>query len=276
MTAIYIWPEFNGEKAIGFRVAGDTAISGGREPLTESGVKVFNLPVICRSPGASGFFTEIYFDHSYGMAFAGSTLIAQNVYLEVLPLLINMISPEKATPSLKDVANYVGNFIDKIWKEYGQIKCNLVEIAIFGYCHVEKKFIAVHFSPKPSGNGAQIQQDIYEAFTKETYIYLGDAKDKLQNILEKEKINFCPDEDLSKLYLKVIKTAIESDDKDLNSIRGGIQLGLTSQFGYHLMQICEPIEVGKPEAQFRYLNYVMEDKYMKLNQSIRVSICAQS
>ena len=92
MTSIVIWTNLEVAGNPSLWVVGDTRVSGsGSQPLIEDAAKVLGLPVVCRRPDAAGFFSETYFSHTLGYCFAGSTLMGQNSYLSLVPLLSNLV-----------------------------------------------------------------------------------------------------------------------------------------------------------------------------------------
>ncbi|AFK62773.1 hypothetical protein TKWG_13245 [Advenella kashmirensis WT001] len=267
MTAIYIWPEFEGSEIVRLQAAGDSGISTGNTLSMGSGVKILTLPVICRAPGPDGFFTFPYYEHTVALAFAGSTLIAQNVYLEVMPLITNLISLNKTVPSLSEIATYIGTFVKKTWNEYGYVQGKGFEIAIFGYCHVEKKFSVALFSTiSTETDGMQFHTEVLNDLKAGTYIYLGSKKSEMHELLLNEISKSRAGSPTERAPRRAIKAAIDSED--FPEISGGLQLGYATCFGYRAQLVCEPVEFGKPECQYRYLNSVMTPEFLSINENI--------
>jgi len=118
MTAIAIWYNKEIETNPSLWVVSDSRVSKGASVLIEDAAKIFTLPIICKAPGTSDFFTDIYYQHSYGFCFAGSTLMGQNSFLALQPLLSNLSSAEHYIPSIEDIGNYVLNYLKKTFDDY--------------------------------------------------------------------------------------------------------------------------------------------------------------
>jgi hypothetical protein len=72
MTLVAVW------KAEGriYAIADTRIIRSAGNILTEHGPKILPLSVVCKQPGASGFFDKVVFAGSIGFAYSGSTLSA--------------------------------------------------------------------------------------------------------------------------------------------------------------------------------------------------------
>lgn len=139
MTAIAIWCNTEIPEYPSLWAAADSLVSrNAGSHLIGDAAKLFSLPVICRSPSSDGFLSRLSSQHSYGYAFAGSTLLGQNTYLSLVPLLTNLISHELYTPSLGEVAAYVSKYLAVV---YNDVKVSMgpdamFSIVIFGWCPV--------------------------------------------------------------------------------------------------------------------------------------------
>ena len=93
MTAIVIWLNDENPQLPSLWVASDSRVSKSKDSrLIDDATKIFALPVVCRSASQNGFFTDITYYHTYGYCFAGSTLLGQNTFLALMPLLSNLIT----------------------------------------------------------------------------------------------------------------------------------------------------------------------------------------
>lgn len=82
MTAIAIWLNEEDPNRPALWVAADSLVTrAGEFRLIGDAAKIMPLQVVCRRPDSQGFFSKLASVHSYGYAFAGSTLVGQNVYL---------------------------------------------------------------------------------------------------------------------------------------------------------------------------------------------------
>lgn len=164
MTAIAIWCNHEIAANPALWLAADSLVSSCDSKLIDDAAKVFALPVICRSKGEDGLFTERYYDHTYGYCFAGDTLLGQNAYLSLVPLLSNLISSTSYIPSLVDVARYVHTYLshthDDCKARRGENSA--FEAALFGHCSVTNTLSAYHFLPECENNIFMMSYKAYE------------------------------------------------------------------------------------------------------------------
>jgi hypothetical protein len=114
LTAIAIWYNSEIELNPGLWMAADTRVTRSGTVLIDDCSKVFNLPVICRSPDSQGFFSRVTYLHSYGYCFAGNTLMGQNAYLGMTPLLSNLITNDSSFPAMQDIASFVLKYLTRL------------------------------------------------------------------------------------------------------------------------------------------------------------------
>lgn len=120
MTLAAIWCSYETPEAPVLWMASDSRISAEEGRLIDEGVKTFEIPVVCRSPGPTGFFDQTYLEGSIGLACAGGTLVFQNVYGTLVPMLGNLISPQQAVPSVADVADLIGRLMTLYVRTLGE------------------------------------------------------------------------------------------------------------------------------------------------------------
>lgn len=122
MTAIAIWrnDEVNGNPSL-WVAAGSTVSGGDGKPMIDDAVKILSLPIVCRRPGPNGFFSEAYFAHKLGYCFAGSTLMGQNAYLALLPVLSSLLSETSYIPSIYDIARQMLAYFKAVLDDYKRV-----------------------------------------------------------------------------------------------------------------------------------------------------------
>ncbi|HEY9795122.1 MAG TPA: hypothetical protein V6D30_05725 [Leptolyngbyaceae cyanobacterium] len=119
MTAIAIWFNDENPKNPSLWIASDSRVSKNQSStLIDNAAKVFTLPVVCRFPGEEGFFSKIAYYHTYGYCFAGSTLLGQNTFLALMPLLSNLVAVQPYTPQMADVAQFVLEYLGRAFDDY--------------------------------------------------------------------------------------------------------------------------------------------------------------
>lgn len=111
-------------------MASDSRISAEKDRLIDEGVKVFEIPVVCRGAGPDGFFDQKYFEGTIGLACAGGTLVFQNVYGTLVPMLGNLISPPRAIPSVGDIADLIGRLMTLYVRSLGARRPDAHQVSI--------------------------------------------------------------------------------------------------------------------------------------------------
>lgn len=256
MTAIAIWCNHEVRDNAALWVAADSRVSSENGAiLIEDAAKIFGLPVVCRSPGNDGFFSRVYHSHTYGYCFAGSTLMGQNAFLGIIPLLSNLISHSSYVPSLSDIAQHALSLFRRSFDEYKQRvgRGAVFEAAVFGYCYREQCLSAFHFSPKIGSDGiARVVLTPHEGMKENQFIYLGDEKTDLSAQIEEAfSRETVPGRPVSRIPRYVIQDRI--DNADCRSIGGDIQLAIADRYGFRPLTLCKPRVRGQPDAYMSYL-----------------------
>ena len=115
-------------------------------PLLDCGSKLFSIRIACLKLDENGFFNDVYYSTTIGMAFAGSSLYALNLYAFVSYTLGRMGSIDNAIPSLEEISRHIHAVFDSLKESYIQtnFQSTPCEISIFGFCPVEKKHRLFH------------------------------------------------------------------------------------------------------------------------------------
>lgn len=253
MTAIAIWCN-NEVSRSSLWVAADSRISNLQSVLLEDGAKIFSLPIICRSPGVDGFFSEISYQHTVGYCFAGSTLIGQNTFLSILPLLGNLISHPGYVVPLAEVANFIHAYLLRTFNDYRQTATNpsLAEIAVFGHCHATSKVCVFHFKPVVEQGLYTISYTSNLDMKSNDFIYLGDMRSEVTSRISNAiTADPTPGRPQSRAPRYVIEECIQ--DQHFPTIGGDLQLGIADSDGFRAYSICKPRVRGAPEAYISYL-----------------------
>jgi hypothetical protein len=267
LTAIAIWCNTEIPEYPSLWAAADSLVSrNSGSPLIGDAAKLFSLPVICRSPSSDGFFSKFSSQHSYGYAFAGSTLLGQNAYLSLVPLLTNLISREPYSPSLGDVAAYVSKYLTVA---YDDVKVSMgpdamFSIVIFGWCPVRCALELYRFQPEKGKSGTyEIRCTQYENVVGKQYVYLGDCSERVsESIARALKSESIPGRPQSRSPRYVIEDCIRSSD--FPTIGGDLQLATANALGLHQYMLSRPRTPGRPEAYFSYLGRELNDELTQL------------
>ncbi|HET9359883.1 MAG TPA: hypothetical protein VFO58_09035 [Vicinamibacterales bacterium] len=270
MTAIAIWLNDEEPKHPTLWIVADSRISGASAaPLIEDGAKIFSLPVVCRAPGQDGFFSRISYTHSFGYCFAGSTLMGQNAYLALVPLLGNLAARADYVPSMADVASYVHRYLlhtfDDFKSKVGESA--MFEVAIFGHCGRTNRLTAFHVEPGRDEAGTWTlkcseREDIQVGHP----LYLGADKSRMMERFAAALGSAAPGRPLSRMPRYVIQDCIS--DESLPSIGGDVQLGIANSFGFRALALVKPRVYGKPEAYISYLGRELTPDLAQLGEAL--------
>lgn len=272
MTAIAIWCNDEVEGNPSLWAAADSRVSGVNGNLIiADAVKIFSLPIICRRPGPTGFFSEPYFVHTLGYCFAGSTLMGQNAYLGVAPLLSNLISATSYIPSIEDIARQILAYLKVTFEDYRPIgaRQSLFEVAVFGYCHRTQQLEIVHFRPKLVQNVYELGLETHQNLHAHDFLYLGNdgeaLREDITNAFNGEAV---PGRPISRAPRFVIQDRIASDASP--TIGGDLQLAIADRFGMRPFALVKPYVLGQPAAYTSYLGRELTDDLTTVGEA-RVS-----
>src|SRR6266481_3557659 len=269
MTAIAIWYNAEVQNNPCLWVAADTLVSTGHSTVIEDAAKVFTLPVICKSPGPAGFFSNVYYAHTFGYCFAGNTLMRLNAFLSLTPLLSNLISPTCYVPSLFDIAQHAFSFLKHTFDNYKMRAGEkaMFEVAIFGYCHHSQELSAYHFAPKLVSKVWQMTVSHYPLVKSGDFVYLGDDKTNMNSVITTafsgQTISGRP---LSRIPRYVIQDRI--DDESHTTTGGDIQLGIADKFGFRPLKLCKPRVIGQGEAYISYLGRELTPDISRVGEAL--------
>jgi len=269
VTSIVVWPNFELPNAPSMWVVGDTLVSGAAgQPLIGDAAKIFGLSVVCRAPGAQGFFSEVYFAHSFGYCFAGSTLMGQNSYLAIAPLLSNLISATRYVPSMSDVADFTMRYVGRAYDQY-KVRAAAqatFEVCLFGWCHREQSLEAWHFCPDLIKGELKMTSTRYSSMRFSDFVYLGSHKDRASKLL-KEAFGQSAQPGLpaQRAPRQVVQSLI--DDEAYPEIGGDQQLAIANEHGFQPYTLLRPRVRGRPEAYMSYLGVELSDENSSVGEA---------
>jgi hypothetical protein len=253
MTIVAIWFE-PGDNAL-WSVA-DTRISapgeaGGAIIRTDSGAKLFALPISCFRIGSDPFYRRRpHYNTSVGFAFAGDVLPATMTYATASTFLQNLGTVESADPPLlSEVAELIRTVAMGFSKESlasSNGKYGAFEASLFGWEPHLNRFAAYHLTPKISSGSFSI--DIHEHFPSDNraVLTMGSGRSRLSS-----KINTIHQNGKDEFGRsgRVPKLAIEGIVReDVGDVGGSLSIGIATQWGYELHSWVRPIQTGKPDA----------------------------
>ncbi len=266
MTALAIWcnHETPGHPAL-WAAADSRITTRERSPLVEDAVKIMSLPVIARAPGLGGF-TEIYYTHTIGYGFAGSSLMGQNAYLALVPLLSNLISDVRRIPFLADIARYIETFLNRVFerpKARGKEAC--FEVVLFGYCSCRNAPAIYHFEPTKTSNGAIMRMTAHENLKDQDFVYLGTDRGRMEEAIRTAFAGpGAPGRRVSRAPRYVISDRI--NDYSCPAIGGDLQLAIADRWGCRPLALAKPRVEGHPEAYLSYLGYELDKDMLRIGE----------
>jgi hypothetical protein len=239
-------------------MASDSRLSDDGGSLIDEGVKVFEVPVVCRSPAPeSGFFTNAHFANTFGLGCVGNSLIFQQIHANLLPLLGNLIAAPGAIPSLEQIAGFTARIGTQYIRSLGVRRPQAaaqVKLVQAGWCAVEQALIAFEMHPV---TGPDLIQFEVARLDLSTPYFAGDktgaAHERWVEIAEAD----IPGASASRAPLNVLREFI--DDSDAATIGGDVQVGFTVGPAFHRVQTVRPIPGQEPRAAM-WLNAICTDE----------------
>ena len=188
MTAIAIWYNNESGNYPSLWTVADTLVcSHGDTILLEDASKVYGLPVICKTYENNIPIPMVKHHHTYGYCFAGSTLLGQNTYLSLLPLLGNLFIRENDTaPTLEQVSIFIHNYFKSTFNEFKQRvgPSSLFEAAIYGWCHNSNMLQLFRYFPEKIDGTFQVSCEKITFSKLSDFVYLGSEKNKMINRID--------------------------------------------------------------------------------------------
>ncbi len=178
MTAVVVWKEVPPSGDPFLWVAADSLVSdsSGKQLLGDA-AKVFTLTVEIRTPDPNGFFGVNSFRHSLGYAFAGSTLVGQNSYLAINPLLASLVSSQAYIPSFDEISDFIHRYLATT---YDDLKLTLAEranfaVLVFGWCPRDCELRCTRFVlASNQNNGSTVASERVDFALPTSFAYIGD------------------------------------------------------------------------------------------------------
>ena len=270
MTAIAIWRNDEVPDHPSLWVAADSRVTAHQHAVrVEVAAKVLSLPVVCRAPDPDVFFSETYLNHSLGYCFAGSTLMGQNAYLGLVPLLSNLVSPQKYVPSLEDVALHLLAYLRRSFDDF-KLRAGpaaMFEAALFGASARTGSLGVFHFRPEMVDGVYELCASTHTALRDGDFVYLGDERAKVHDAIAAARAEpEMPGRPKSRVPRYVVEDFI--GDPAYETIGGDIQLAIADGAGFRPFMLCKPRVPGEPHAYFSYLGRELTDDIRTVGQAV--------
>lgn len=236
-------------------MAADSRISDGQGRLIDEGAKLYELPVVSRSPSATGFFDEQTFATSIGFLCAGSTLIFQQVYSTLVPTLGNLIGVG-SIPSLEDVAQFVGRLATLYTRSLGANRPHVgrVGLIVGGRDPRTSNLAAYELVPDLDPGGLMWYRARAVDLRGNQVRFLGDrgATEEAEQRLHLIRSAPGPGRPYDRAALNVIREI--ALDSRFPSVGGDVQIGCTTGSTFRRFATVSPDLAGESAAQMKLNN----------------------
>ena len=256
MTLLAVWT-VQEEGVERLWMASDSRLSGEGGSLIDEGVKLFELPVICRAPSEqTGDFVDIYYANTFGLGCAGHSVIYHQIQANLVPLLGNLIGLRGNVPSLTDVASFTAALGTQYVQSLGRRRpqtADRVRLVVAGWCPTRRQLEA--FEMHPQIEEGWMRFTVSPINLKDPY-FAGDCLNRAQELYEETSRSGLPGAASTRAPLNVIRALI--DDRDAPTIGGDVQIGFTVGAAFRRVRTLRPIPGKEPQAAF-WLNAICTD-----------------
>ncbi len=230
--------------------------------LTEHGPKLLPITVVCKQPGASGFFDKEVYRSDIGFAYSGSTLSALAAHALSNTLLSKLVGmPSAPPPALNEVAHFVGGASAEYMREVCQLagKDGLFSAIVFGWCPQQRALRV--FELMPNVTDAQFRIEIQERMldpiriggtANESAVIIGSAPALLRQAIDR-------DLDDAKQRGEVLEiVAFDAPKRALRKliaenahekVGGSVQQAQATSLGFQIISNMEPITPRPPSTR---------------------------
>lgn len=258
MTAVICWFDDSGWPWIvadsRFSYPSDT-----QQILIDEGAKIFSFPLIVRRTW--GFGEPIHFAN-IGLAFAGSTLVAQNTILCSASVCGNLVLQDtRAMLSLDHIAELVAKFSQRFMRDLAVLRGAgaITEFALTGWCPLRNAWRIFHIMPIV-GDDVQTKITEFASASPEDLLLLGDHKIEVQNEVVKTRASY---EVRSLPWWRAPATTLFQilERRQFDSIGGHLQMGIAvdATKGFNLSTVVHPNKVGHPDSTSKFLGMDTRD-----------------
>lgn len=259
MTLTATW--INGETPTGsLWMASDSRISDGEGVLLDEGAKLFELPVVCRGPGPSGFFDQTYLDTRFGLVCSGSTVIFHQVYATLIPSLGNLAGYGHV-PALQDVAALVARMTTLFTRSLGVTRPRgaYAALVVAGVDPITSTLQAFEISPELDDERRISFQPAPADLEEDRVLFTGDSRAiaSAEHELDVMRANPVPGRPYHRAALNVIRKLAQEDGWP--TVGGDVQIGFTRGARFQRVATVTPRVHGHPIAQQRLNNIDLDE-----------------
>lgn len=257
MTLVAVWRNYESPEAPQIWAASDSRISNDHATLLDEGVKIFEVPVICRRPDVAGFFTQVLHVGAVGLICAGGTLVYQHVYATLVPILASLATVGGTRPTTSDVADLAAKITTRYVRSLGVANPKADRVSV----------IVIGADPNPTAFQLERGLDLHgmtefvprQLELADGYVHFqGDSIERAKARLAEYQQNEAPGVSRQRAALNVIQSLIVEPGE--RTIGGDVQLGMTrgaSGFRRVASVVAEP---GNAPVALRLLNRIDLDE----------------
>jgi hypothetical protein len=230
--------------------------------LTEHGPKLLPITLVCKQPGASGFFDKETYRSDIGFAYSGSTLSALAAHALSNTLLCKLIgNPGAPPPALNEIARFVAGVSAEYMREVCQLagKDGLFSAIVFGWC-AQQRSLRV-FELRPAVTDAQFRVDIQEHILNpiriggtatESAVVIGSAPALLTQAIDKELGDAKQRGEVHEIVAfdapkRALRTMVAGKVHEM--VGGSIQQAWATSSGFQIVSNMEPITPRPPSPR---------------------------
>jgi hypothetical protein len=261
MTLVAAWLNHESSGHPSLWMAGDSRIALQGQTLIDAGVKVYEIPVVVRSPGESGFFDSVSLATTIGIGCAGNTLVFQNVSQTLTSAFANLSGLPGQHPSLLDLASFAASVTTEVVSQLAELRPDAhgVSLVVGGVDPLLGAAMAYSVTPAFSSDA----YPVFEGFTVERchletaahFVgdHVEDATTRLGELVEQSTHPITRE----RAPLHVIREFISDPAKP--SIGGSLELGFTMGPRFQRVATLELIVRGQPDAQMLLNGFRIDD-----------------
>jgi len=230
--------------------------------LTEHGPKLLPITVVCKQPGASGFFDKEVYRSDIGFAYSGSTLSALAAHALSNTLLSKLIgNPGAPPPALNEIAHFVAGASAEYMREVCQLagKDGLFSAVVFGWCPQQRSLRV--FELRPAVTDAQFHVDIQEhvlnpiriaGTAAESAVVIGSAPALLTQAIDKELGDAKERGEVHEIVAfdapkRALRKMIAENAHEM--VGGSVQQAWATSSGFQIISNMEPITPRLPSTR---------------------------
>ena len=210
------------------------------KPLLDCGSKLFSIRIVCTKPDYYGHhFDDIYYSTTLGMAFAGSSLLALNLYAFISYTLGTMGSTNGSVPSMEEIAQHVNTAFKALLNNFIEINMDSApcEVSIFGFCPIKKQHQLFHI--RHEGKDKTILFDEFNFIDNNSMHLMGSHQDDILELILSKRKSILSSSGIGKKFWRSPLNTIEQiiEEQVYPDIGGKVQLGISYPLGFRLTPV---------------------------------------